>query len=259
MKINKECLKYNVYEYFNYCKKNGKRRGVGVITDKQSNFYTELVNIDLSSHEWIAMDMENSIHEENPLGHMTLRMENIHYFSLGNELIFDFPSNGDLTMSQFNFLIDILNQVKRFCIENNTKINIIIACVDDNHFTKYDPYNIDEIIKELKEMITTDITIEEEIIIGKSLDYNKQKENMLFQLDLNNCYNLYDIAKFLKKCYMYYEDSFYGELFDSIFPNFLEVFENFSNIDNLNQDLINKITYQNILDELKKYNNKNVK
>ena len=259
MKVDSECLKYNVYEYFNFCKQNGKRRGVGVITDKQSVFYTELINIDLSSHEWIAMDIENSIHEKNPKGRLTLRMENIHYFSLGEELIIDLPNNGDLTMSQFNFLVDIFNQIKKYNEENNTKTNILIGCIDDNHFRIYDPYNIDKIIDELKEMITKDIMIEEEITIGKTLDINKQKENMLFQLNLDNCHNLYDVAKFIKKCYMYYEDSYYGELFDSIFPDFLEVFDIFSNIEDLNQELINKVTYQNILEELNKYKNKNVK
>ena len=259
MELDKECLKYNVYEYYNFCKQVGNRRGVGVITDKQSIFYTELVNINLSNHEWIAMDIEKSIHEKNPKGYLCLRQENIHYFSLGKELIIDLPNNGDLTISEFNFLLDIFNQIKKFNIENNIKTYILINCVDNNHFRIYDPYNIDSIIEELKEMITTNIKIEDEIIIGNTVDNNKQKENILFQLDLDNCKSLKDIAIFLKKCTMYYQDSYYKNIFNSIFPNFNEVLELFSKIDDLNQNLTTIITYNNILEELKKYININVK
>ena len=259
MALDKECLKFNVYEYFNYCKEFGIKRGVGVITDKQSIFYTENMNKDLSSHEWIAMDIETSIHDVNPKGILALRAENIHYFSLGKELIIDLPNNGDLTISEFNFLVDILNQIKKYNQENNTRTNILIGCIDDIHFIDYDPYDIDSIINELKMMITKDITIEEEIIIGKTLDNNKQKENMLFQLDLDNCKNLYDIGIFLKKCNMYYQDSYYGEIFDLIFPNFIDVLEIYSNIENLKQELITNITYDNILDELNKFLSKKIK
>ena len=259
MELDKECLKFNVYDYFNYCKQVGNRRGVGVITDKQSIFYTELINIDLSSHEWIAMDIETNIHETNPKGYLALRYENIHYFSTGKDLIIDLPNNGDLTISQYNFLLDIFNQVKKYNKENNTRTYVLIGCADNIHFRDYDAYNIDEIIKELKSMITKDITIEEEIIIGKTLNNNKQKENMIFQLDLDNCKTLYDIGIFLKKCHMYYQDSYYGEIFDSIFPNFIEVLDVFSNIEDFKQELTIKINYNNILEELNKYISKKVK
>ena len=256
MELNKECLKYNVYEYFNFCKKVGQRRGVGVITDKQSIFYTELVNVNLSNHEWIAMDIETSIHDENPKGYLCLRPENIHYFSLGKELIIDLPNNGELTLSQFNFLLDILEQVKKFNKENNTRTNILVGCIDNNHFVDYNPYDIDAIIKELSEMITKGIKIEEENIIGKIIDIDKQKENILFQLDLENCKTMYDIACFLKKCTMYYQDNYYGKIFNSLFSNFKEVFELFSKLDDFEQELTTNVTYDNLLEELNKYINK---
>ena len=58
---------------------------------------------------------------------------------------------------------------------------------------------------------------------------------------------------------MYYQDSYYGEIFDSIFPNFIEVLDVFSNIEDFKQELTTKVTYDNILEELNKFINKNVK
>ena len=168
------------------------------------------------------------------------------------------PSNVDLTLSQYHFLLDILNQVKKYNKENNTRTHILVACEDQHHFTTYNPFEIDEIIKELQELITKTIKIEDEIIIGKTLSNDIQKENMLFQLNLDNCKTINDLLEFFKKAKMYYEDNYYGELLDSLIPNLLELWDyipKLLELDNL-QELDNSLTYQNLKKELESNINK---
>ena len=261
--INKECLKRNVYDYLKYCNENGSFKGVGIVSDKQMVFYIQLLGEEYATHDNIAVRMENEIHPESRRnGWNAIRENNIHIFSTGEELIIDLPNNGDFTRSQYLFLNEILNQVQKYNteVEETKRVWVMIGCYDRNHFQDYDRYDLEGIKEELKYLVTRDITLEEECIIGTTLELSKQKENMKFQLNLENCQTINDFFQFLKKAKRYYEDDYYGELFDSLIPNFLDIWNYLPKIsieDGLKE--FHSLTYQNLIEKLEEFTNKNTK
>ena len=50
-KIDERSLELKPEEYFDYCKNNKNIRGVWVITDKQSIFYSQILNNDYRTHD----------------------------------------------------------------------------------------------------------------------------------------------------------------------------------------------------------------
>ena len=63
--IDKRSLKLSPYEYFRYCNKTRRIRGVAVITDKQYIFYSQLLSNDYGTHNDIEIKIENTIHPNN--------------------------------------------------------------------------------------------------------------------------------------------------------------------------------------------------
>ena len=203
--IDEECLTYSFYEYLKYCENVARIRGVGLITDKQSLFYSQIDPHDNSTHEWIAMDLEHEIHPKLKVkGALLVRPENIHYFSMGKELIIDLPEDLKFTMSQYLFLEELLDQIEEYNKENpkEKKVWILINC-SGNHFRNYDTYNVLEIKKELQTMVTKDFIIEEEKIIGNTHSKEQIIKNMLYQIDLDDLENSSDRIK------QYYKDTYY--------------------------------------------------
>ena len=97
-------------------------------------------------------------------------------------------------------------------------------------------------------LVTKKFIIDEETIIGKTLDNNSIIESMMYHIDLENALCLLDIKVSIKRCNKYYNDSYYKEYLLSIFPNFLEVYS-----------LIDRFNYDDLLDEVSNVNYNNVK
>ena len=68
-------------------------------------------------------------------------------------------------------------------------------------------------------MVTNNITIEEEKIIGKTLDKNKIKSNILYHIDFSKCKRFIDLIDKLYICKEYNNDKYYGSTFKEIFPS----------------------------------------
>ena len=244
--MNDKNFSLNLYDYLVYCK-NESVRGVCLITDKQYIFYTQLDNSDIT-HDEIYTKLENEIHPNDVRdGFKAIRNNNIHIASVGHELVIYLPDNKLLSLNQYKYIINMLNEVDRFNKENNTDILL---------YASY-PRLLERVIKtrdtkkfkeKISSLVTKEFIIEEESIIGIRLDDNSIIESMRYHIDLENALCLLDIKVSLKRCNKYYNDSYYKEYLLSIFPDFIEVYS-----------LINKLDYDDLLDEVSGVNYNNVK
>lgn len=64
-KINEKSLELKAEDYFDYCKNNRRIRGVWVITDRQSVFYSQVLRNDFATHNEIAGNIEAEIYNDD--------------------------------------------------------------------------------------------------------------------------------------------------------------------------------------------------
>ena len=100
-KIDERSLKLKAEDYFDYCKNNRRIRGLWVITDKQSIFYSQVLKDDYRTHDNIQIDIENEIHPNNQIENWgAIRPSHACIASAGVELEIYMPDNGKLSYSQ---------------------------------------------------------------------------------------------------------------------------------------------------------------
>ena len=123
--IDKECLKLSLSEYFSYCQKK-PIRGLALITDKQYIFYSQ-INNDCLIHNDIAIILENQIHPHYKIYSIdAIRSSHIVIFSLGQELFIELSRTGEISLSQYLFLEEILKDIEK--LNSNNKIGIVSNC-----------------------------------------------------------------------------------------------------------------------------------
>ena len=205
--IDNESLKLSVYEYYVHSLKKSTR-GVGLISDKQSIFYSQVLEGDNKTHENIITELEYYIHPgDKREGWDSIRDYNIHFFSTGEEFIMDLPKGDIITISQYNFLCEILDNVKKFN-KSYPKYKIWFFISTDSKYLKtYNRFDAEDIKEKLKNLIVKDNkTIEEELIIGKINNKDEIIKNMIYTINLNSLDDLNDKIEIINR---YYGDSFY--------------------------------------------------
>lgn len=238
-------LKLSPYEYVQYCNEIKYIRGVAVITDKQWIFYSQILENDYGTHNDIVMDIETEVyHNPQYFG----RSSNAYIFLVGGEIIISMPDNGELSLSQTKFISDILEKINKYANEEENfrkQINIGFFAKKNSCFNITD---INKIQQKLKEMTTTNITIEEEKIIGNTLTKEEIKNNLLTYLDFKNCSNMKEVIDILIRCKTYYKDSYYKETFLEIFPDYVKINDiiNKYNNKNMEQERVNNVTFKNV-------------
>lgn len=250
-KIDERSLKLNVYEYFKYCNEKRRIRGAGVITDKQYIFYTQILDDDYGTHNDIEINIENAIHPHNQKYGWDAYYKNHAYVaSVGEELMINMPENGELSLAQANFLSDILDQTDKYNNERQSwKPKIRIDFFDaSEHDSYFDTNDIAFLKEKIQERVTQKITIEEEKIIGTTLSKEEIKANLLTYLDLKKCTNLKEVVATINKCSIYYQDSYYRDIFLELFPNYVDMKEIIKIIPGLGieQEKVENITPENI-------------
>lgn len=239
-------LSLNLYEYLEYSQ-DKTVRGVSLITDKQSIFYTQFDNSDIT-HDKIYTKLENKIHPNDVRdGFKAIRDNNIHIASVGHELVIYLPDNKLLSFNQYRHLCNILNQADRFNKENNTNI-LLYAAYPRLLERVIKTRDVNQFKEKMYSLVTKEFIIDEETIIGKTLDNNSIIESMMYHIDLENALCLLDIKVSLKRCNKYYCDSYYRKYLLSIFPDFLEVYS-----------LIDRFNYDDLLYEVSNVNFNNIK
>ena len=278
-KIDERSLKLKAEDYFDYCKNNRKIRGLWVITDKQSIFYSQVLRDDYRTHDNIQIDIENEIHPNNQIDNWgAIRPSHACIASAGVELEIYMPDNGKLSYSQAKFITDALNIVEKFNSNEENKRKIKINLYEPpNKESKYDVTAIED-IKLLKDKLQNEIThnidIEEEKIIGTTLPKEEVTNNILS--NLNAPYrNVDELSLLLGKCKSYINDDYYKDIFKELIPNYKNIKKLFDilkelyiqsdkietmTLDNLEETLYNLIknsfknkkTFNDILDYLDK-------
>lgn len=226
-KIDKRSLELKAEDYFDYCKNNRSIRGLWVITDKQSIFYSQVLRNDLRTHDNIQIDIENEIHPNNQIdGWGAIRPSHACIASAGSELNIFMPDNGKLSYSQAKFITDALNIVEKFNSneKNSRKIKINLYEPPSKE-SKYGVTAIEDIklLKDkLQKEITHNIDIEEEKIIGTTLPKEGVINNILS--NLNAPYkNVDELSLFLGKCKSYINDDYYKDVFKELMPNYKNI------------------------------------
>lgn len=257
--IDERSLKLTPEEYFNYCKKKSIR-GLWVITDKQSIFYSQVIKDDNNTHDNIQINIENEIHPHNQInGWNAIRSNHAYIASIGEELIITMPDNGQLSYSQAKFIIDILNIVEKFNSNNENirqiKIDLFEPPRKESVFNKSTKEEIEILKNKIQSEITPNIIIdkEQEEIIGTTLSKEEIKENIISNLNINSYQTLDALSLFFYNCSLYYQDDYYQDIFKEIMPNYNKIIKLYNNLTKLYQDSIpiNKITLDNLEDKLK--------
>lgn len=165
-------LNKSVYEYYCLEQFRGIHKIAGVITDRQCVIDTGIRNEpDYRSHNDLHIDIYKLIHPEFTDGYWELyRKNNMHVAGDAGQLVVEFPRDDKLSINQAIFLIDILNQIHKFTIDTGKNIKITLF-VDWN--TALEP-NLQSELDTIKEFIlskvTNDYVVDEEVIIGKTID-----------------------------------------------------------------------------------------
>ena len=254
--VSEKSKKMSVYEYFNYCKRRKGTRGVAVITDKQYVFYSQVEENDYTTHDGIFIKIEGELHSNGATANWNdIRQNDMFVASLGKELIIFLPSNKELSMSQYSFLCDILDQVIKFNSEQEKEDQIEIYVWGAKNISEEKHTDIEKLKKDLYANVTKSIVINEEKIIGKTLDRETIINNIKYHIDIESVKNLSDLKAFLIRCMNYYSDSFYKEIFKSMFKDFEQVREIMSifylcgidlKIQNATLDNILSLLFQNL-------------
>lgn len=233
--IDERCLKFDVYDYLKYCSTHRAIRGVAVITDKQYIFYSQVLRDDYGTHNDIEIEIENAIHPNNiRYAWDAIHDNNAHIFAVGyKEFIIDLPDNGELSMTQLDFIFSALDQIKKYNSEQESEDKKVKLSVFHKLLKTDTHSDITALKEELKGMVTKKVTLDEEKIIGKTLSREKIRNNLIFHLELEKSTNISSlkvaISNYSKYCY----DSYYKETFLSIFPNYFKVVRLIEIIDRL--------------------------
>lgn len=255
-KIDERSLKLKAEDYFDYCKNNRKIRGLWVITDKQSIFYSQVLRDDYRTHDNIQIDIENEIHPNNQIENWgAIRPSHACIASAGVELEIYMPDNGKLSYSQAKFITDALNIVEKFNSNEENKRKIKINLYEPpNKESKYDVTAIED-IKLLKDKLQNEIThnidIEEEKIIGTTLPKEEVINNILS--NLNAPYrNVDELSLLLGKCKSYINDDYYKDIFKKLIPNYKNIKKLFDILKELyiQSDKIETMTLDNLEEKL---------
>ena len=231
---NKNNLKLSVYEFFYNCvKKNDPHKAVGVITNKQFLFYSQLepeevdyTPLGVWPDHW---GMASLLHKEiNPNDKRNFYdndyPDDIHIFSMGYDLAIDLPASGRLSKMQADYLIDILNAIESInneITDDFMKIRVSFFCYNNKYeHVNFESHDIDAMKKAVLDSITKDIYIREEEIVGKTLDDKKIIEDLKYHLNPSYCKTSKDLVNYMFKIRTYYLDDYFKTFMSSIIQNY---------------------------------------
>jgi len=256
--INNECLKFSIKEYLDYCNNKKNIRAVGVITDKQFIFYSQVLKEEVPSHIWMVNKIENAIHPSNQQnGISAVRDYNVYIFATGaNWFEILLPQIDAISLSQYEFLIDCIKQLEEYNqnVEKEThKVNYNIINSNGN---KIKGNQVEELKENIKRYIVKNVVIEDEKILGKTLSKENKIKCLSFHIDLSNCKTLQELCFYIINFDKYYLDEFYQDLFLELFPDYKDIRDVciYINSIGLDDDLREIVTIENIKEILFKYN-----
>lgn len=138
-----------------------------IVTDKQCVMATEL-ETKKDSHNDLISYIENMIHPNDSAdGWLSYKLHDAYLLAEGPELMINLPLDGNLSINQAKFIIDIIARVCKFNAENGDIISIEIMSSNDSK--TYCTHKVDTIGRYILSLITCNYIDQEEIIIGKTI------------------------------------------------------------------------------------------
>ncbi len=254
--IDDESLKKGIYEYLKYCKEENVIRGVGIVTDYQFIFYSQILKDDYSTHDDIVIKLENYIHPNDiRKGWNSFRNNHVYIFSWGKKVFINLPTDETLSTNQYKFICGILDDIDKFNREvtDDKKVKIDVYTSIKGKFDEYNLLDVKKIKDELLTMVTREIKIENQKVIGKTLDEKDIKESILFNIGLKKSMTIKGLLSSLNMCKEYYDVDYYHNTFCNIFPNYLECLEMIKVLYQLYglDFVLNELSFENMINILR--------
>ena len=202
-----------------------------VITSKQMVFYIQLepeksINGNYYPTHWGIVDL---LHKEiDPYTNKQFGSgddaNDIHLFSWDNSLTIDLPNSGHLSKMQSFFLIDILNQIEMVNNEiedNNKKICVGFYTYNTRYEdTFFDPYDIQKMKRAIKNLVTSNICLEKEKIVGETLSDDIIIRSITYHIDPSKYHSSIDLINYKKILETFYEDDYFNKYLLMVIPNY---------------------------------------
>ena len=138
-----------------------------IVTDKQcAMLIANDKNID-ATHSNLISYIEQAIHpSDETSGWLTYKLHDAYLLLEGPELMINLPLDGNLSVNQACFIIDIIDKICKFNLLNDDMISIDV--ISTNDYQSYRTHTINTILKHIISLITKDYVTQDEIIIGKT-------------------------------------------------------------------------------------------
>ena len=242
--LNKERVKNSFYDCLVYSKTN-RAVSVSVITDKQQLNAISLNNVE--THDSISEILNLAI---NPDSNEFEENDNIYVALAGKNIFIDLPRSNHFSLSQYKFMVKLLDQIEQFIKENSNyeMMNIMIMSPKiRDEFLK-----IPEIKEKLKTLITQDISINSEIIIGNTLAKEDVIDSIKYNLNLESNITINELCSIINKCDILKKDTYYKQFIEELVPNLneIDILVNLYYMCGLKKLVIENIDYSNIKEKL---------
>ena len=157
--------------YLNECENENNIKGAIIVTDKQCVMATEL-ETEKDSHNDLISHIENLIHPNDSAdGWLSYKLHDAYLLAEGPELMINLPLDGNLSINQANFMIDIIARICKFNAENGDIISIEI--VSSNDWKAYRTHTVDKVGKYILSLSNCNYIDQDEKIIGKTIINNE--------------------------------------------------------------------------------------
>ena len=245
----------NIYDFYKFSEYRGFVRGAGVITNKQLMFCKE-PNGAYVTHNDIVMDIEKMFYDYLSSKDIGWGLDsNVHFFSTGHDLFIHLPYSTEFGLSQYYFLCDILDMVDKFNneVKEDKQIEVLITTSRPGFFTNCTPKKSTEGLREeLKKMVTKNITVRKEKIVGTVLEQEKVQSILLNYISIDKCCNLEELINKILSINKYYIDDYYHDVFYKIFPVYEEVYSiiSFFKSIGITSLPVSNLSFENVLDFL---------
>ena len=219
MKIQSDNIE-STYDFLNFCNDRGARKGCIVCTDKQtvSYFDTDLYGY---THDDLSVSLESEIIPNDRVsgwGH--IKPYHTHTFFVGKEIYINPPIDDSFSYPMYLQVCKILDEIERFIKENKNKYYYFSIISKNYNYTSDEEEEIDfsKIREKLKGIITNDLHLEQEKIIGKRLNKNEIEETIKNTIDFSKCTTIADLYHLITICNSMSNDDMYKDSFNNMFP-----------------------------------------
>ena len=188
----------------------------GMITNKQVVF--QVARGDFDDHWSMEIKINKSVFPNRRYDAYNTYKDAIYVFGLGNSISIDLPNR--VSFQQYQILLDIINQIKKF---------------EKDYDRKIENFDADAILKEAQKKLIISYPIEsDEIIVGKPIDEQIIINSLNSELkeSIENCDDYLKLTNIAHRISDFYEDSFYKKSILKLIPNAEKIHEINENIRN---------------------------